>query len=265
MATASRTYSSELSQLAAMRGFVGDTCRKAWATPADDASIRQLQLALCEAAANVIRHAYQGRAGQPIVLTLETRADRIRLTLHHDGLAFDPKTAAPPEFDGDREGGFGVYMMEQLADQVVYSREADGRSAVRLVKYRTPVREQNMALNVEKIGDVNVATLTVTQFDASYADQFKREITPALGGTRKLVLDLAAVEFIDSRACGAILSCLKRLHEVDGELKICQVQPFVREVFELIRLHRICEIVATRDEAVRAFSAGPGAGAAQGA
>jgi serine/threonine-protein kinase RsbW len=142
MATACRTYSSELSQLAAMREFVGETCRREWAKPADEPAICQLQLALGEAAANVIRHAYQGQAGQPIELTLETRADQIRLTLHHNGLPFDPKNVSPPEFDGSREGGFGVYMMDRLADQVAYSREADGRSAVRLVKCRTPpVRE----------------------------------------------------------------------------------------------------------------------------
>jgi anti-sigma B factor antagonist len=121
-----------------------------------------------------------------------------------------------------------------------------------------------MALSVERIGDVTVATLTVAQFDAGYADEFKREVAPALKGTQKLVLDLTSVEFIDSRACGGILSCLKRLNEAGGELKLCGASPFVRSVFELIRLHRVCDIVATRDEAVRAFAAGPSPDAAQG-
>jgi anti-sigma regulatory factor (Ser/Thr protein kinase) len=136
MATASRTYSSELSQLAAMREFVGDACRREWTRPADEPALGELQLALSEAAANVIRHAYQGRPGQPIELTLETGADRIGLTLRHEGLPFDPVAAAPPDFDGGREGGFGVYMMGRLADEVAYLREADGHCAVRLVKCR---------------------------------------------------------------------------------------------------------------------------------
>src|SRR4051794_24781018 len=117
-----------------------------------------------------------------------------------------------------------------------------------------------MALSVEKIGDVTVVTLNVEQFDAGYADEFKREMTPVLKDARKLALDLVKVQFIDSRACGAILSCLKRLNEVNGELKICQVTPFVRSVFELIRLHRICEILATKEDAVRALSAGSSPG-----
>ncbi len=142
MATATRTYSSELSQLASMREFVGETCRREWARPADETVIRQLELALTEAAANVIRHAYQERAGQAIELTLEILAEQVCLTLSHDGPPFDRTAVPPPTFDGSREGGFGVYMMERLADQVSYFQEPGGRSAVRLVKLRLPtVRE----------------------------------------------------------------------------------------------------------------------------
>src|SRR5262249_8141894 len=136
METAIRTYSSELSEMTGMREFVGEACRRSWPTPSDDFPIRQFELALGEAAANVIRHAYPGKPGRPIVLEPETDAPRIRLPLRHEGPPFDPAAAAPPDFDGSREGGFGVYMMEQLTDEVAYVREADGRSAVRLVKNR---------------------------------------------------------------------------------------------------------------------------------
>ena len=137
MFTETRTYSSELPQLGLMRDFVGDACRKEWSRATDEAGIRQLELALQEAGANVIEHAYQGKAGQPIVLVLETLTDQIRVTLVHNGVSFDPRSLPKPRFDGAREGGFGVYMMEQLVDHLTYFREADGRSAVRLVKYRT--------------------------------------------------------------------------------------------------------------------------------
>ena len=265
MPLASRTYLSELSQLTAMREFVGVMSRERWTRQADQPAIQQLLLALQKAAANVIEHAYAGEAGRSIDVTVETRADQICLTLRHDGLAFDPKAASPPAFDGRSEGGFGVYMMEQLTDEVRYYLEEDGRPAVRLVKIRTPCAQESiMELSVETIGDVTVATLKVEQFDAAYADEFKREIAPALGATRKLVLDLAAVQFVDSRACGAILSCLKRLGETGGELKICNVTPFVAEVFKLIRMQRICEILGTRDDAIRAFSGGSTAVSADG-
>ena len=40
-----------------------------------------------------------------------------------------------------------------------------------------------------------------------------------------------------------------------GDLKLCNVNKIVRMVFDLIRLHRICEILNTKEEAVKAFAA----------
>ena len=105
----------------------------------------------------------------------------------------------------------------------------------------------------EQVGDVTVVAINEDQLDASNAEDFRREMQPVLQDSRKLVLDLARVRFVDSRGCGAILSCLKQLTANQGDLKLCEVNPHVRTVFDLIRLHRICEILPTRDDAVRAF------------
>ncbi|MFO0969927.1 MAG: ATP-binding protein [Gemmataceae bacterium] len=131
-------YSSELSQLPLMRAAVGEACRRHWDHPADASAIAHLELALTEAAANIIEHAYGGAAGRPILLVLEMDGDRATLTLYHEGCDFDPKTAPPPVFNGSRQGGFGVYMIGRLMDEVRHFRDSDGRCAVRLVKNRTP-------------------------------------------------------------------------------------------------------------------------------
>jgi anti-sigma B factor antagonist len=110
-----------------------------------------------------------------------------------------------------------------------------------------------MEPEVEMVGDVTIVTVHLEQLDASNAEDFRLDMAPVLEKARKLVLDLSRVQFVDSRGCGAILSCLKHVGEAGGDLKICCVARPVRMVFELIRLHRICEILATRDEAVRAF------------
>lgn len=110
-----------------------------------------------------------------------------------------------------------------------------------------------MPPEVETIGDVTVATVHLDQLDASNSEDFRRDMTPILQDCRKLVLDMGKVQFADSRGCGAILSCLKTLSASGGDLKICQVSRPVRLVFELIRLHRICEIVDTKEQAVKAF------------
>jgi anti-sigma B factor antagonist len=110
-----------------------------------------------------------------------------------------------------------------------------------------------METMVEKIGDIAIVAVHEEQLDASNADAFRSAIAPVLKGCRNLVLDLGRVQFMDSRGCGAILLCLKHLSKVGGDIKLCQVTELVREVFDLIRMDTICEVVNTREEAVRAF------------
>jgi anti-sigma B factor antagonist len=118
-----------------------------------------------------------------------------------------------------------------------------------------PVSEgkKNMQLLVEKSQDVAVVAVNAEFLDASNAENFKQEMAPVLKDHHKIVLDLGQVQFVDSRGCGVILSCLKSTTEAGGDLRLCQVARPVRTVFDLIRLHRICEILDTREQAVQAF------------
>jgi anti-sigma B factor antagonist len=113
-----------------------------------------------------------------------------------------------------------------------------------------------MQPTVEKSGEVAVVTVNDEQLDASNADDFRQYMAPILQDCHKVVLALNRVQFVDSRGCGAILSCLKNVSAAGGDLKLCQVTKPVRTVFELIRLQRICEVLDTRDAAVRAFQGG---------
>jgi serine/threonine-protein kinase RsbW len=135
MVQLSHEFPSDLSQLAAMRDLVSKACAQAWGMRGDEDAIKELQLALVEAAANVIRHAYQGEADRPVLLVIEGEADRVTLTLYHEGPDFDVEAVPPPSFDGSRSGGFGIYLMKQLADEVHFFQE-QGRCGVRLVKNR---------------------------------------------------------------------------------------------------------------------------------
>ena len=108
---------------------------------------------------------------------------------------------------------------------------------------------------IERTGDVVVAALMAEHLDLSNSDSVRSEIISGLTDCRKLVLDMERVQFVDSRGCGSIISCLKYVSAAGGDLKLCCVNPAVRSVLELIRLHRICEILDTRDQAIRSFQA----------
>jgi anti-sigma B factor antagonist len=111
-----------------------------------------------------------------------------------------------------------------------------------------------MDLMIERVQDVVVAEVPYEELDASNATDFKRDVAALVASERKLVFDLTRLRFIDSSGLGAFLSCLRKVNERGGELKLCGLSKIVRAVFELVRMHRIFDIHPTRDAAVRAFA-----------
>ena len=110
-----------------------------------------------------------------------------------------------------------------------------------------------MAIEFSRTGDVTVAAVPMTELDASNSADFKRDIAPLLDSTMKLALDLSLLRFVDSSGLGAFISCLRRLNEKGGDLKLYGMSRQVRAVFELVRMDRIFDIVGTKDEAMFAF------------
>ena len=110
-----------------------------------------------------------------------------------------------------------------------------------------------MELAVEEIGDVSVITVSGENLDASNAKEFKRSVAPLLKDSSKVVLDLSQLAFVDSSGLVAILSCLRQLNASGGDIKLFGMAKPVRVLFELVRMHRIFDILNTKEEAVRAF------------
>lgn len=132
---------SEARQLPVMRAFVRTFCQGLPVRVLNEESVDQLELAVTEAASNIMRHAYQGRTDQPLRLVADAYSDRIIVQLFHNGMVFDPETVRPPAFDGSRDGGFGVYIINHSVDEVHYVRDEQKGNCICLVKKRKPLQE----------------------------------------------------------------------------------------------------------------------------
>ncbi len=111
-----------------------------------------------------------------------------------------------------------------------------------------------MEIPLDKINHVAVAVAPMEELDASNVAEFKSLMAPVLETYTALILDLSRLRFIDSSGLGAILSCLRQLSAKGGDLKLCGMTKQVRAVFELVRMHRIFDIYATREGALQAFA-----------
>ncbi len=69
-------------------------------------------------------------------------------------------------------------------------------------------------------------------------------------GDTQIVVDLDAVEFLDSTGLGVLVGALKRVRSSGGELYLVCTQPRIRKVFEVTGLTKVFSIHDSVDEAV---------------
>jgi anti-sigma regulatory factor (Ser/Thr protein kinase) len=136
MEQVSRRFTSDLEQLAEIRGFVRDHCRAIWPEHSATEALAKLELAVSEAATNIILHAYGREPGRPIEVSVEGNEGQITITMYHQGCAFDPESVSPPSFDGSRHSGFGVYLIRETVDDVAYFQDEGGKNGIRMMKRR---------------------------------------------------------------------------------------------------------------------------------
>jgi serine/threonine-protein kinase RsbW len=126
---------ARLENLARVRAFVAEVCRKADA-PAETCSA--LTLAVDEACTNIIEHAYAGTAGGAIEIAVETGPEDLRVTLLDRGRPFDLSAVPPPDLTaGWKErpvGGLGWHLIRASVDDVDYEPRPDGGNRLILVK-----------------------------------------------------------------------------------------------------------------------------------
>jgi anti-sigma regulatory factor (Ser/Thr protein kinase) len=97
-------------------------------------SCQGVTLAVDEALANVIRHAYKGRHDQEVELNCRTVDDRLEFTLLDHGEAPDPARICGQPMDEVSLSGRGTHLIKAVMDEVCYERVPRGNQ-LKLIKY----------------------------------------------------------------------------------------------------------------------------------
>ncbi len=94
-----------------------------------------VQLALQEACTNIVDHAYNLQAGAMFAITfsLHDTPARLIVDLHDTGQSFNPEAVSAPNLDEPAEGGYGMFLIRELMDDISYSTLPDGNH-LQLVK-----------------------------------------------------------------------------------------------------------------------------------
>jgi len=242
------TLIADLAALPKLRAFVAVVAER---VGLDARATWQVQLAVDEAATNVIQHAYDPALPGPLTLAWHREAQRLILVLRDDGNLFDPHAVPVPDLTSTLEarqvGGLGLYLIAQLMDEVRFEITAQGSKLLTMIKYLTGgPRDDIVSLPLEG------------RIDAVTAPQLNRAVHAQISaGARFLLLDLAEVSFLSSSGLRALLLIRKELMTVGGELHLARLQAQVHEVFTLTGFIQVFAIYPTLDAARAAFSPNP--------
>jgi serine/threonine-protein kinase RsbW len=219
----------------------------------DDHAAWQVQLAVDEAATNIIQHGYAPGAAGTVELGWEIAGDELIVTLRDHGRGFNPDDVPPPDIESPLEerqpGGLGLYLMGRLMDDVQFQFDAANGNLLTMIKRLSgaPHPPADPTISVFELSG---------RLDAISTDEALRPVRAAVAaGARRLLLNLGGVTFMSSSGLRALLLLRKELLGRGGELRLCGMSREVFEVFELTGFTQVFAIHTSCAAAMAAFAA----------
>jgi len=95
-----------------------------------------LLLAVGELCANSIQHAYEGKGGQPIQVSVRSSADSLVIEVEYFGKPFDAELYESPDLESLPDSGYGLYLVKSIADSLSIDVARERGTRWTMVKYR---------------------------------------------------------------------------------------------------------------------------------
>jgi anti-sigma regulatory factor (Ser/Thr protein kinase) len=105
----------------------------------DDADCRAITLALGEAVANIIRHAYHDSAAGWIELECRESADGLEFILLDKGDPVDRAKVCARALGCDQPGGLGTHIIKDVMDTVSYEATPEGNRFIATKRFRKAI------------------------------------------------------------------------------------------------------------------------------
>jgi anti-sigma B factor antagonist len=112
-------------------------------------------------------------------------------------------------------------------------------------------------LQIAQVGDVTVVRFADCRvLDEASAHLIGQELFDLVekDGHRKILLNLAEVNFLASTALGKLVVLHKKLRVAGGEVKLCSLQEPIRDVFAITKLDTVFDIREDEPAGLLAFA-----------
>ena len=120
---------------AMIRSFISQAVEKAGF---DEMEVDMLVLAVDEAVANVIEHAYSSDTTKEVSVRVVIEADQVRIEIIDTGKGFDPAKVMQQDLEQlvaeRKSGGLGLRLIQKIMDDVQYQIVPGEKNELRMVK-----------------------------------------------------------------------------------------------------------------------------------
>jgi anti-sigma B factor antagonist len=107
------------------------------------------------------------------------------------------------------------------------------------------IEEHQSGINIFKLNG---------RLDSNTSQGFEKKIFQAIDdGSKNMIIDFKNLEYISSAGLRVILKATKALKREEGKMMLCDMQDYVKEVFEIAGFDSFLPIVGTMNDALQAF------------
>ncbi len=111
-----------------------------------------------------------------------------------------------------------------------------------------------MKVKTEMEGDVAVVHVSGKLMGGPESENLRNEIKRLIDeGTKKFVVNLHGVPWINSTGLGALMSVYTSVQRSEGSLKLCHVSDRIQSLFMITKLLTIFDTHTSEKEAIEAF------------
>jgi anti-sigma B factor antagonist len=107
------------------------------------------------------------------------------------------------------------------------------------------IEENQSGINIFKLNG---------RLDSNTSQGFEKKIFQAIDdGSKSMIIDFKDLEYISSAGLRVILKATKALKREEGKMMLCDMQDYVKEVFEIAGFDSFLPIVGNMDDAIQSF------------
>ena len=110
-----------------------------------------------------------------------------------------------------------------------------------------------MSIRMKTRGDITICAIE-GEVDINSSPEIRKSFDKILSKEMpKIVINLVGVTYVDSSGLATLVEILKRMKSYGGKMKLTNVSPKIKSLFEITKLDKLFEIMPDEESAISIF------------